>query len=601
MTAALETEPSLSSRALAMRLFRDYLAPRRGLLILSAGCAVVGAVMTATLGTLLNPVIKNGLEQGRFNTLVGIVCLIVLCAIIRGLAQIAQSSITNRIGHRMVGDIQIALFGRLLRADLARLRSSHSGSYLSSVLYDATLIREAATTGVINYTQQGLTVVFCIVGMLFQDAALTVVVLVAAPIASALMRRFSKRTRKAAQGAMTETSALSTAVMESLDGIKIVKIDNREAFEEARVAAVVARRQKHIVKGANARAAAAPVTETLTIFVTAAVLLYAGWRAGHHAHETGRLFAFMALLMMASQALRQVANLQTVFAEGLTAAGRLFASLDVKSDVVDAAGAKPLTLTDATVRFEGVSFGYASGPPAVNELTLQVRRGETAALVGPSGGGKSTILNLIPRFYDVSAGAVTVDGQDVRAVTLTSLRAHIALVTQEPFLFDDTLRANIAYGRPEATKAEVEAAAQAADAHDFIIKLPMGYDTSAGEAGARLSGGQRQRIAIARAFLKDAPILLLDEATAALDTDSEQKVQAALERLMTGRATLMIAHRLSTVQNADRIYVVDGGRIVEEGTHRSLTARRGLYARLAQAQSLDVHPDESQATLAASG
>jgi subfamily B ATP-binding cassette protein MsbA len=586
-----------SSARLALRLFRDYLAPRWGLLTVSIIAAAIGAAVTGALGSLLNPIFNQGLGQRRFDTLIGLTELIVLLGLIRGASQVLQSVITNRLGHKMVGDIQTQLFGKLVRADLARLRESHSGAYLSSVLYDATLIREAATTGVVNYTQQGLTVVFCVVGMLFQDPALTVMVLVAAPVASNIMRRFSKRTRKAARGAMTETSALSTAVMESLDGVKIVKIENREAFEEARVAAVIARRQKHIIKGANARAAAAPVTETLTILITAAVILYAGWRASHqhHPNAAGAFVSFLVLLGAASQSLRQVANLQSVFSEGLTAAGRLFKALDVKAEVGDAPGAEPLQVAEGVIRFDQVSFSYTPGSPALVDVTLEVKRGETAALVGPSGGGKSTILNLIPRFYDVTSGAVTIDGQDIRGVTLASLRHHIALVTQEPFLFDDTIRANIAYARPDASLEEVEAAARAADAHDFILGLEGGYDAEVGEAGTRLSGGQRQRISIARAFLKNAPILLLDEATSALDTESEQKVQAALERLMAGRATLLIAHRLSTVRNADRIYVVENGRVVEQGAHRSLIAKRGLYARLAQAQNLDLTPETAPA------
>jgi subfamily B ATP-binding cassette protein MsbA len=587
----LQSAEDPSTRRVAMRLFRDYLAPRKGLLTASIVFAVIAAAMTALLGALMNPVMKRVFEQRRFDSLLLITALIVLCGLIRGVSQVGQSVIVNRIGHRMVGDIQAELFGKLVHADLARLRESHTGAYLSSVLYDAGLIREAATTGIVNYAQQGLQVVFCIVGMLFQDPYLTAIVLVGAPVASTIMRRFSKRTRKAAKGAMTETSALSTAVMESLDGIKIVKIENREAFEQARVAAVIDRRQRHIIKGANARAAAAPVTETLTVFITAAVIFYAGWRATQHHMTIGQLVAFLILLGIASQSLRQVANLQAVFAEGLMAAARLFSALDVKAEVGDAADARPLAVTEGVIRFDTVCFGYAPGSAALVDVTLEVRQGETAALVGPSGGGKSTILNLIPRFYDVTSGAVTIDGQDVRGVALASLRHHIALVTQEPFLFDDTIRANIAYARPEATLEEVEAAARAADAHDFVLGLPGGYEALVGEAGARLSGGQRQRISIARAFLKNAPILLLDEATSALDTESEQKVQAALERLMAGRATLMIAHRLSTVRGADRIYVIDAGRVIEEGDHRSLTAKRGLYARLAQAQNLDVEPE----------
>ena len=236
-------------------------------------------------------------------------------------------------------------------------------------------------------------------------------------------------------------------------------------------------------------------------------------------------------------------------------------------------------------------FAYDDGGPTLTDVSFEVRRGETVALVGPSGGGKTTILNLIPRFYDATEGRVTIDGHDVRSVTMTSLRDRIALVTQEPFLFDDTIRANIAYARPDASQAEIEQAAREAAAHDFILSLPQGYETEVGEAGARLSGGQRQRIAIARAFLKDAPILLLDEATSALDTESEAQVQAALSRLMAGRATILIAHRLSTVRGADRIYVIDKGRIVETGNHQSLVRKRGLYARLAASQHLDASGD----------
>jgi subfamily B ATP-binding cassette protein MsbA len=286
--------------------------------------------------------------------------------------------------------------------------------------------------------------------------------------------------------------------------------------------------------------------------------------------------------------LRQLANLQGVFAEGLAAARRLFQALDVAPEVGDSPGARVLGPVGGELCFEQVSFAYPGGAAAaLREVSLEARPGETVALVGPSGGGKSTILNLIPRFYDVGQGRITLDGNDIREVTLASLRAQIALVTQEPFLFDDTVAANISYARPEASQAQIQAAAEAAAAADFIAALPHGYETVVGEAGARLSGGQRQRIAIARAFLKDAPLLLLDEATSALDAESELKVQEALERLMAGRTTVLIAHRLSTVRAADRIYVIDAGQVVEQGRHADLVARGGLYARLARAQNLE--------------
>jgi subfamily B ATP-binding cassette protein MsbA len=308
----------------------------------------------------------------------------------------------------------------------------------------------------------------------------------------------------------------------------------------------------------------------------------------------GSFVAFLGALAMAGQSLRNLAIQQTVMAEGLTAAGRLFPVLDAKPEIFDAPDAHALPKDASTVRFEHVSFSYGGDVTVLDDVIIEARRGETVALVGPSGAGKSTILNLIPRFYDVTGGRILIGDHDVRTLTLASLRDQIGLVTQEPFLFDETIRANIAYARPEATDAEVEAAAREAAAHDFISELPKGYDSMAGEAGTRLSGGQRQRIAIARVFLKNAPILLLDEATSALDTESEAQVQAALERLMAGRTTIVIAHRLSTVKGADRIYVIDRGRVVETGNHGSLTRARGLYARLARAQDLEPAPEAAE-------
>ena len=356
----------------------------------------------------------------------------------------------------------------------------------------------------------------------------------------------------------------------------------------------VGRRQRHVIKSADARAFAGPMSNLVAMIVVAAVMAYAGWQARDGAMTVGAFAAYIGLLMAAGQSLRQVTNLQTVMSEGLTAADRLFSALDIQPEIREAPDAEPLPHGPVTVALEGVSFAYGplseDSAPTLSDVDLVVRPGETVALVGPSGGGKSTILSLLPRFYDVTAGKVSINGRDIREIRLSDLRDRIALVTQEPFLFDDTLAANIAYGRPGATQDQIEDAARAAAAHEFIVALPDGYQTRAGEAGLRLSGGQRQRVAIARAFLKDAPILLLDEATSALDTESEALVQAALERLMEGRATLMIAHRLSTVQNADRIYVISAGRVVEQGSHSDLVAQKGLYARLARSQALDGQP-----------
>ena len=587
MTAAAPEPAELPARALIGRIARVYLAPRWKGLAGALVAAVAVAVLSAKLVQILEPAVNDLMVTHKAGALLTIPLAIAAMAIGRGLAQVIQASLINRIGNAVVGDVQVQLFGKLVRADLAHLRTQHSGAYVSSVLYDAGLIREAATAGIINYTQHFLTVLGAIAVMVSNDLWLSLVLVVAAPAATGIMRRFSKRTTKAAKGAMAETSALSTAIMESLDGVRVVKIENREAYEEARVAEVVARRQEFLVKGANARARAAPATETLMTLITAGVIAYAGWRSQSGAMTVGAFVAFLGGLGVASQSLRQLANLQTVMAEGMSAARRLFAALDVEPEIRDRADAGQLGRGDGTLTFQDVGFAYGGGPATLTGVNLEVRRGETVALVGPSGGGKTTLLNLIPRFYDATEGRILYDGTDIRAVTLASLRDQIALVTQEPFLFDDTIRANIAYARPEASQAEIEAAATAAAAHDFIGQLPKGYDTLVGEAGARLSGGQRQRIAIARAFLKDAPILLLDEATSALDTESEAQVQAALSRLMAGRTTILIAHRLSTVRGADRIHVIDKGRIVETGDHAALVTAGGLYARLARSQDLE--------------
>nr|WP_314430316.1 ABC transporter ATP-binding protein [uncultured Brevundimonas sp.] len=606
-------------RPLLGRIWRDYLSRHKTALFISMLCAALAGGLSAVLLKLLEPAV-NGLfvQQGAPIRLWGLFDIpperallfiplaIVAVALARTLASLGQAALVNRLGHGIVGDIQVRLFAAMIRADLARLRSQHSGAFVSSVLFDANLVREAFTTGVVNYTQHALTLVAVIASMAFIDWRLTLIVLLGVPAVSLIMRRFGKKTRKAARGAMTETENLSTALMENLDGVRLIKIENREAAEEARVAEVVARRQRHIIKGADARAFAGPSSDLVAMGVVAAVMAYAGFRAQSGDMTVGGFAAFIGLLLAAGQSLRQVTNLATVMSEGLTAARRLFTALDIEPEIREAADAADLPDGPLTVALDHVSFAYdttreTGAPPTLSDVSISVKPGETIALVGPSGGGKSTILSLLPRFYDVTAGAVTVNGQDIRELKLHSLRERIALVTQEPFLFDDTIAANIAYGRKGASAEQIIEAARSAAAHDFIAALPEGYATRVGEAGMRLSGGQRQRIAIARAFLKDAPILLLDEATSALDTESETLVQAALERLMHGRATLLIAHRLSTVQNADRIYVIEAGRVVEQGAHAALVKKGGLYARLARQQSLDgpspasVLPDETGA------
>ncbi len=598
-TVSAKTE--MSARTLMARVWAQYLAPQRGLVTGAVVCAIVVAVVTSFFALWLglsvdllfhSPSVDKPLQYVsadlrdwlKTHPLIIVPAVIAIATIIRFIAQRSLTLLLNHIGNTMVGKIQGQLFSRLIHADLGRLQTAHSGEYLSSVLYDADLVREAASTGTVQYVQSGLMVIGGIGTMLVYDWTMTLAVLVTGPIIGLVMGRYLKLTRKAAQGAMAETSTLSTAIMESLDGVKIIKISNQEAAEEARVGAVIDRRQGHIIKGANARSMAAPATEMLTGLLMAGLLAYAGWRAASGHITSGGLFAFIAALGAASQALRQLAGLQGTFSQGMTAARRLFSALDIKPEIVSAADAKSLPRDFTDIVFDRAGFSYNSAGPVLKDVSFTATAGQSIALVGPSGSGKSTLLNLIPRFFDLSSGDIRFDALSHRDISLKSLRDSIALVTQDPFLFDDTIRANIAYGKPGATTAEIEQAAKDAAAAEFIATLPQGYDTRVGEAGSRLSGGQKQRIAIARAFLKDAPLLLLDEATSALDTQSEAKVQQALERLMQGRTTFVVAHRLSTIRHCDQILVLDQGEIVERGTHDALVKSGGLYSRLAATQ-----------------
>ncbi len=589
-------------RPLLGRIWRDYLSKHRRAFFSSLLFAALSGGLTALLLKFLEPAIDLlftphegtvqlwGLTFDARHVLLIVPAFIIVVAILRSLSMAAQAALVNRLGHGIVGDIQKQLFSGMIRADLSRLRNQHSGTFVSAVLFDANLVREGFTTGVVNYTQNALVLVGVLIAMALVDLPLTLIVLLGVPAVSGVMRKFGKKSRKAAKGAMTETENLSSALMENLDGVRVIKLENRETAEEANVAEVINRRQRHVIKGADSRAFSGPASDIIAYSIVAAVMGYAGWSASQGNMSVGAFASFIAMLMLAGQSLRQLTNLTTVLSEGMSASHRLFNALDIQPEIREQVDPRILPPGPVTLAFEDVEFAYntAEGTvPTLNGVSLSVAPGETIALVGPSGGGKSTILSLLPRFYDVTGGRITANGIDLRDLSLASLRDHIALVTQEPFLFDDTIAANIAYGRQSVTEDQIIEAARAAAAHDFIQTLPDGYQTRVGEAGMRMSGGQRQRIAIARAFLKDAPILLLDEATSALDTESETLVQAALERLMHGRATLMIAHRLSTVRNADRIYVIAAGQVVEQGTHASLIAAGGLYARLAQQQSLD--------------
>jgi ATP-binding cassette, subfamily B, bacterial MsbA len=568
------------SAALAWRLARDFMRPhwRRILLaFLLMGAAAGG---TAFRAWLMQPVLDHIFVARDGSLLLPIAGAALAVALVKGFADYGEAVLMNRVGQRVIADVQKALFGHLMHADLAYFQAHPSGTLISRFTADATLLRNAAANVLGAIGKDAVTVVFLVAVMFYQDWFLALVSFFAFPLAIRPIVGIGRRMRRVSANTQAEIGQLTTLLSQTFQGARHVKAYGMEAYEEGRAAVLFERLYTLVDRAIRTRSRASPLMEALGGAAIAVVILYGGHQVIAEARTPGAFFSFITALLLAYQPLKSLANLNASLQEGLAAAQRVFAVLDIEPRISDRPGAGPLRIAGGEIRFDKVRFGYAPGAVALDGVSLTVPAGQRVALVGPSGAGKSTILNLIPRFYDVAEGAILVDGQDVRGVTLSSLRGAIALVAQEVALFDDTVRANIAYGRFGAPFAEIEAAAQAAAADAFIRRLPQGYETMVGEHGVRLSGGQRQRLAIARAMLKDAPILLLDEATSALDSEAERQVQRALATLMRGRTTLVIAHRLSTVQHADLIVVVERGQVVESGRHADLLARGGLYARL---------------------
>jgi subfamily B ATP-binding cassette protein MsbA len=574
----------MSTAALVRRLVRDFVRHHTGKIVLAFVCMGVGAGSTALRAWLTQPMLDRIFVGREASLLLVIAGAALFLAVAKGLADYGEAVLMSRIGQRVITDVQNALYARLIRADLAYFNANASGTLISRFTNDVALLRNAAANVLAAIGKDAITVVFLLALMFYQDWVLALASCFAFPLAIRPIVKIGRRMRRVSANTQIEIGQLTTLLSQTFQGARHVKAYGMEAYEAGRAHALFERIFRLIDRANRTRSRASPLMETLGGAAVSVVILYGGYQVIENARTPGAFFSFITALLLAYQPLKSLANLNASLQEGLAAAQRLFEVLDIEPDISDLADARPLRVAGGEIRLDDVRFGYQPQAVALDGISLTVPAGSTVALVGPSGAGKSTVLNLIPRFYDISAGSIAIDGQDIRSVTLSSLRAALALVAQEASLFDDTVRANIAYGRLSASAAEIEDAAAAAGADRFIAELPEGYDTLVGEHGVRLSGGQRQRLAIARAMLKDAPILLLDEATSALDNESERQVQAALRRLMRGRTTLVIAHRLSTITSADLICVMDRGRIVESGKHAQLLAHGGLYARLYETQ-----------------
>lgn len=582
-SAAPPRAPEGRSRDVMMRMWRDWLSPHWKRL--AVNLALIGLVAGTTSAYPL--IIKNALDafETRDAQMISLAPWLVIAAVAaKSAALYAQRLQTNKILSEVDRNLQVAMYGALVRADLARLDREAPAATASRFTTDILVLHTACEKLITALIRDGLTVIGLLGALLWIDWELTLYALAALPAAAIPIGNIGRRLRRIARRSNEEAAVMAGRVAEGLGGIRLSKTYRLEGYLTDKAGETFDSLRRLRVRAADQRARIDPFLEVLAGLGLAVIFWVIGARIASGENSIGEFMAFVSSFLIAGQSLRGFGTLYAEIQQGAAAGERIFDVIDATPAISDRPGATALPRLRGEVRFEDVSFRYEGGAPALSGVSLTIPAGAKVALVGRSGAGKTTLMNLIPRLYDVSGGRVAVDGHDVREATLASLRGQVAVVGQDAVIFDDTIARNVGFGRPEASREEIEQALRDANAWDFVSALPEGIDTPCGERGLRFSGGERQRLTIARAMLKDAPILLLDEPTSALDAESEAKVRAALDRLAEGRTVVVIAHRLSTIRDADLIAAMDGGRIVETGRHDDLLERGGLYADLHRLQ-----------------
>ncbi len=562
----------------------NYVRPYMGRMIAAIVCIILAAG-----GNLAVPwIIKDVIDQVLINkdmVMLNIIAVgILIIFFLRGIFFFGQTYLMSYIGQRVIIDIREAVYRQLQRLSLGYFDKRQTGAIMSSVTNDVSALQAALVESMVELVTEAMILIGSLGAMFFLHWKLSLLTLITMPLVLQAINTFGKKLRQAGRVLQARTADITAILQETISGIRVIKSFAREDYETNRFKQENFFNFRAQMKTSQLLATLTPVIEFLSAIGVTVIIWYGGLEVINGNLTSGALIAFLIYVVNLANPVKRLSRVYGNIQRSLAAAERVFEILDTEPDIKDMPGAVDLPAVEGHVALQQVSFAYSSGQYALREVSLEVKPGQTVAIVGPSGAGKTTIANLLPRFYEVTEGRILVDGKDIRTVTMQSLRQQIGIVPQETVLFNGTVYDNILYGRLDATEAEVVAAAKAANAHSFIDKMPDKYHTHIGERGAKLSGGQRQRISIARAILKDPRILVLDEATSALDTESEKLVQQALDKLMIGRTSFVIAHRLSTVQRADMIVVLDKGRIVEQGTHSELLASGGLYSTLYQVQ-----------------